>query len=154
MGDRDLARFQYRAPWYLLGILLLGTLIATFAAFESTQAHMAEHAAQADALQRVLFIDIDAFSLVNDTLGHESGDSRLIAIANALRTAFEGAVVARFGADEFVVLISAAVAEASVYAARVKQVLAQPVKGHSRASFSNVLFRHAPTAGTRGPVRA
>ncbi|MFN2528760.1 MAG: EAL domain-containing protein [Candidatus Baltobacteraceae bacterium] len=80
----------------------------------------------------VLFIDIDAFSLVNDTLGHESGDSLLLAIAGLLRKEFEGDVVARFGADEFVVLVCAAAAEASAYAARVKQALAQPVSIRGR----------------------
>lgn len=54
----------------------------------------------------VLFLDIDRFKLVNDSLGHEIGDRVLVALSSRLQeTLREGDTLARFGGDEFVVLL-------------------------------------------------
>jgi len=53
----------------------------------------------------VLFLDLDRFKLVNDSLGHSVGDALLVAVANKLREATgKNAFVARLSGDEFVVI--------------------------------------------------
>lgn len=71
---------------------------------------MSEHIfAQAQRNERkvaMLFIDLDGFKGVNDTLGHDAGDQVLVSTAHALQSTLRKSdVVARFGGDEFVCLL-------------------------------------------------
>jgi diguanylate cyclase (GGDEF)-like protein len=55
----------------------------------------------------VIVADIDGLKMINDTLGHQSGDELIKAAATVLKSCFEdGEVVARIGGDEFAVLLS------------------------------------------------
>ena len=77
----------------------------------------------------VLFCDLDRFKLVNDSLGHESGDSLLRAVSPRLRNAMRpGDTVARFGGDEFGILVEDITSEldATHVAERVASALARP----------------------------
>ncbi len=64
---------------------------------------------EADRMKRavaVVFIDLDNFKLINDTLGHHYGDKLLRAVAEALKTEIRSYdLLSRFGGDEFVLLL-------------------------------------------------
>ena len=77
----------------------------------------------------VLFLDLDHFKVVNDSLGHGLGDRLLVAIAERLAVALRpGDTVARFGGDEFVVLCEDLVTQhdAITIAERVDEAVSGP----------------------------
>ena len=77
----------------------------------------------------VLFLDLDRFKLVNDSLGHAAGDELLVEVAGRLREAVRrGDLVARFGGDEFVILCEGVEdrSEAAAVADRICRCLVRP----------------------------
>ena len=78
----------------------------------------------------VLFIDIDDFKVINDSLGHAAGDAVLVQMAERLTACIgAGDLVARLGGDEFVILVSSGrggIDSAQDVAERVLNVLADP----------------------------
>ncbi|MBI3903134.1 MAG: diguanylate cyclase [Nitrosomonadales bacterium] len=107
-----------------------------------------------------LFIDLDHFKALNDTLGHEYGDLLLKEVGGRIKSCVrEMDTVARFGGDEFVVLIEAisndredATRKVALVAEKIRASLAQPYKlkenGHlSSPSIGGCLFH-----GSEEPV--
>jgi diguanylate cyclase (GGDEF)-like protein len=79
----------------------------------------------------ILFLDLDRFKLVNDSLGHDAGDELLVAVAGRLGTCLDEGLVARFGGDEFAILLGPGPQierEALAVAGRVEEALAEPVR--------------------------
>jgi diguanylate cyclase (GGDEF)-like protein/PAS domain S-box-containing protein len=77
----------------------------------------------------VLFLDLDNFKIVNDSLGHHEGDKLLVNIAQRLRESIRASdMLARFGGDEFVILLDDLddYAEVDTLAQRIQQVLGPP----------------------------
>jgi diguanylate cyclase (GGDEF)-like protein/PAS domain S-box-containing protein len=77
----------------------------------------------------VLFVDLDRFKLINDTLGHEIGDKLLKMVAERMRAAVrQSDIVSRVGGDEFVILLSRiqAPSDAARVAENIIAILSQP----------------------------
>jgi diguanylate cyclase (GGDEF)-like protein len=99
-------------------LLLMNRLQGAIARIDRTGAHVA-----------VLFIDLDRFKVVNDSLGHHAGDRLLVAVADRLRAAARRhELPARFGGDEFVIVCEdiADTEHAVAVAERLLRALAQP----------------------------
>jgi diguanylate cyclase (GGDEF)-like protein/PAS domain S-box-containing protein len=78
----------------------------------------------------VMFIDLDRFKLINDSLGHQRGDQILKQVTSRIKEAIkDDAVLARFGGDEFTVLLPGLTCEkdALMLAKRVVDHLKQPI---------------------------
>ncbi|WP_342618329.1 EAL domain-containing protein [Rhodoferax sp. GW822-FHT02A01] len=80
----------------------------------------------------LLFVDLDNFKQVNDTLGHDSGDELLCEVSRRLHECVKpgvGSIVSRVGGDEFVILYPRATIESEdELAARILQAVTQPVR--------------------------
>lgn len=101
----------------------------------------------------VLYIDVDEFKSVNDTLGHPVGDELLKVIADRLRGCVRKTdIVARLGGDEFAIIQSALKdpAEATELVARIHEAIRVPhdCVGHLVAADASIGIALAPEDGT------
>ncbi len=139
------------------GFVLLGMALARRSPAELLEAHgEATAAARTDALtdlpnrvafnealavcarareRAVLFLDVNDFKRINDSIGHEAGDQVIVCLARRLsRLTSQGCFLARIAGDEFVFVVTGADAEGRVerLAARTADVLTDPISilGH------------------------
>jgi diguanylate cyclase (GGDEF)-like protein len=99
------------------------------ALFDDRLEHALAQARRHDWNLVVLFVDLDDFKVINDTYGHDVGDTVLRAIARRLKNATRGEdTVSRHGGDEFLCVLSQVRDEASIamVAAKVAQAVQAP----------------------------
>jgi diguanylate cyclase (GGDEF)-like protein/PAS domain S-box-containing protein len=97
----------------------------------------------------VLYLDLDRFKVINDSLGHTIGDQLLVGIADRLKKNLRpGDTVARLGGDEFTVLIEDITdeGESIQVAERVQKELSIPFNLSGREVFTTVSMGIAPSA--------
>jgi diguanylate cyclase (GGDEF)-like protein len=113
-----------------------------FQAMHDTLTGLPNHALVVDRIEQMLvrnrrsgsvgaalFVDLDDFKDVNDSLGHEAGDQLLIAVASRMESALRGAdTIGRMGGDEFVILIDGddLTSAPELVAERLLDVMRQP----------------------------
>jgi diguanylate cyclase (GGDEF)-like protein/PAS domain S-box-containing protein len=114
----------------------------------------------------LLFIDLDSFKTLNDTLGHFQGDALLVQVAQRLKTCIrEGDTVARLGSDEFVVMLED-LSEDDIEAATQAETVGDKIlksfladfsldsgRHHSAASVGITLFGGVALEGSEQPMK-
>jgi diguanylate cyclase (GGDEF)-like protein len=103
----------------------------------------------------VLFLDLDGFKQVNDSLGHSVGDKLLQSVAGRLKDCLRGSdTVSRQGGDEFVVLLSEIerAEDAAFTAKRILQAVAAPhcIEGHQLHITTSIGISMHPHDGLDG----
>ncbi|MEY2447335.1 MAG: hypothetical protein QOH79_811 [Acidimicrobiaceae bacterium] len=115
--------------------------------------HAIRRSGRSHETHAVLFADVDRFKLINDSLGHHSGDQLLIAMASRLKQALRpGDLLSRFGGDEFTVLLEDVgdADEAVAVARRILAQLRQPIAlGDSHETVATVSIGIALTSSDK-----
>jgi diguanylate cyclase (GGDEF)-like protein/PAS domain S-box-containing protein len=106
--------------------------------FEETLSFAMERARRAHQVVAVLYFDLDNFKLVNDSLGHHTGDALLVQLAERLRACTRDAdLVARQGGDEFLMLLGDLAPDTADpivrrVAGRIEEAMSRPFDLHGR----------------------
>jgi diguanylate cyclase (GGDEF)-like protein/PAS domain S-box-containing protein len=171
MSKRLLISDDKGEPQYLLAVI---DDVTERKRAERKIAHMAHHDALTDLPNRVLlhkrleqelshvrrgarlsvlYLDLDHFKRVNDTLGHSTGDELLKAVADRLRGCVRDVdLVARFGGDEFAVIQTELErpADAAILAQRLRDAMQTPyeVNGHQIVIDASIGIALSPDDGT------
>jgi diguanylate cyclase (GGDEF)-like protein len=98
--------------------------------FEEHAARATQRSSRSGTELALLFVDLDRFKRINDSLGHEAGDAILHEVARRLEGCVRaGDVVARLGGDEFTLLLdNASLDESREVAARTLERLGEPIE--------------------------
>ncbi|MFN0072756.1 MAG: putative bifunctional diguanylate cyclase/phosphodiesterase [Chloroflexota bacterium] len=111
------------------------TGLANRALFHDRVEHALARNARSLHAPAVLFLDVDDFKTVNDSLGHAEGDRMLLTISDRLRSCLRaGDTAARIGGDEFAVLLEdvRSLDDATQIAARISEVVRDPIHVQGR----------------------
>jgi diguanylate cyclase (GGDEF)-like protein/PAS domain S-box-containing protein len=101
---QDIIKTQERADFLAFHDSLTG--LPNRINFEEHLAHLLKIASRNDTNVAVLFIDLDRFKVINDTLGHQVGDEMLKTVAQRIKRVLRDTdMLARIGGDEFVVIL-------------------------------------------------
>jgi diguanylate cyclase (GGDEF)-like protein/PAS domain S-box-containing protein len=104
-------------------------------------------------LLAVLFLDLDRFKIINDSLGHLAGDQVLVTIARRLETCVRSSdVAARLGGDEFAILLDRVrdAGDATRLAGRILEELARPINLEKQMLFTTTSIGIALSEGASG----
>lgn len=127
-AEEALTRSQERL--YFLATHDALTTLPNRSLLEARIGHATALAERTETQIAVLFVDLDRFKKINDTLGHSAGDSLLRTVASRLQDCVrESDTVARHGGDEFVVVMEniQSTAEVNQAADRMQDLLARPL---------------------------
>ncbi|BBD62756.1 diguanylate cyclase/phosphodiesterase with PAS/PAC and GAF sensor(s) (plasmid) [Nostoc sp. HK-01] len=122
---------------------------------DKLQQTIARGGSQSNDLFAVLFLDLDRFKVVNDSLGHLVGDQLLMALAERLQSCLQPQdTLARWGGDEFTILLPQieSIEDATVVAENIHQALKSPFKLSGYEVFSSASIGIA--LGTDGCTQA
>lgn len=121
--------------------------------FEEYLSHALFVAHRSESMLAILFIDLDRFKVINDTLGHDIGDQVLITVASRLqKTLRESDFISRWGGDEFVVILENIVSasDTALVATNLIDVLKEPMEidGHHLVTTASIGIALFPENGT------
>jgi diguanylate cyclase (GGDEF)-like protein/PAS domain S-box-containing protein len=117
--------------------------------------HALARSARSGQRTAVLFVDLDSFKIINDTLGHQAGDRLLVSVARRLRASVRaGDTAARMAGDEFILLLEdlSNADEAQVVAERFQLQLRTPIKLGDQQIVVNASIGIAWSDGTDGAI--
>ena len=144
--ERKLARQAFHDPL---------TALPNRALFMNRLTHSLARNARRPEAVAVLFVDLDRFKVINDSLGHQAGDALLVEVSARLRECVRpGDTVARLGGDEFAVLLEdlESLSEAPLVAERIAATVAKPFVCEGREVFVTTSVGIAfSRAGITGP---
>ncbi len=110
------------------------TKLANRALFGNHVEHALAHRRRTQVTHAVLFVDLDGFKTINDSLGHAAGDEVLVTVAERMRARVRPSdIVARLGGDEFAVLVeNTSEKDAAALAQRLLDSLRLPFTLHGK----------------------